>query len=137
MRAPLSSGHGLSGGTDGTYGRKVVPTILVTTASSERTRVSQPPTGVTVPPVLYVPCESGSTAPGEARLTLRRTKDGRTALLAYTALDRLVACCGSDQPWVLVPTDRLDAIDDAQADDVIYLDITIPAHERVLDEQAR
>ncbi|WP_424922760.1 SAV_915 family protein [Aeromicrobium chenweiae] len=31
-------------------------------------------------------------------------RDGRTALLAYTALDRLVDCCGDRQPWVLIET---------------------------------
>lgn len=84
-----------------------------------------------VPPILYVPCESTTTPQGQAKLSLRRTKDGRTALLAYTALDRLVRCCGAEQPWVVVPTDQLDEINATQSYDVVYLDLPVPEHDRV------
>ncbi|RMI13321.1 SAV_915 family protein [Cellulomonas triticagri] len=84
-----------------------------------------------VPPVLYVPCETATTSDGEARLSLRTTRDGRIALLAYTALDRLVTCCGPDQPWVLVPTDRMDDIARTQQFDVVYLDLMVPEVHRV------
>ncbi|WP_324195087.1 SAV_915 family protein [Nocardia farcinica] len=35
---------------------------------------------------------------------LRRTRDGRIACLAYSALDRLLNCCGNNQPWMWTPT---------------------------------
>lgn len=82
---------------------------------------STPSTG-TIPPVLYLPT-SGQDLEG-LPVELRQTADGRTALLAYTALDRLGTCCGPDQPWALVPTDKLDQLGIAY--DVIYLDMAIP-----------
>jgi hypothetical protein len=86
----------------------------------------RPDTTTPIPPVLYVPCEEGSTA-DDARLTLRATQDGRRALLAYTALDRLVRCCGEAQPWALVPAAELDAA----TFDVVYLDLPVPEDLRV------
>jgi hypothetical protein len=83
-----------------------------------------------VPPVLYVPCASEEVDEDGPSLDMRRTRDGRTALLVYTALDRLVDCCGELQPWVLVETGKLDAINDAQPYDVIYMDMRIPESER-------
>ncbi|MGL5850866.1 MAG: SAV_915 family protein, partial [Phycicoccus sp.] len=82
-----------------------------------------------VPPVVYLPV----TGRGDGRFAeveLRRTNDGRTALLAYTAMDRLVSCCGPHQPWALMPTDRLGEIEQTQPYDVIYLDIPIPVEEQ-------
>lgn len=84
------------------------------------------PSRPTVPPVLYVPTDGTTTESGDARIALRTTRDGRTALLAYTALDRLVTCCGAEQPWLLVPTERLSEINATQAYDVVYLDLAIP-----------
>ncbi|WP_460525543.1 SAV_915 family protein [Flindersiella endophytica] len=37
--------------------------------------------------------------------------DGRTALLVYSALDRLVTNCGEHQPWVVLPATALADID--------------------------
>ncbi|MGL4176780.1 MAG: SAV_915 family protein [Dermatophilaceae bacterium] len=82
-----------------------------------------------VPPVVYLPV----TGRGEGRFAeveLRRTNDGRTALLAYTAMDRLLSCCGPHQPWALMPTDRLGEIEQTQPYDVIYLDLPIPEDEQ-------
>ena len=42
-----------------------------------------------VPPVLYLPLSVTST-PEEQLVEIRELKDGRRALLAYTALDRLL-----------------------------------------------
>jgi hypothetical protein len=80
---------------------------------------------------LYIPCETETTSTGEVRLSLRTTRDGRVALLAYTALDRLVTCCGPNQPWVLVPTDRMDEIGEGQRFDVVHLDLMVPDEHRV------
>ncbi|WP_240471043.1 SAV_915 family protein [Schaalia suimastitidis] len=80
---------------------------------------------VMIPPVVYLPSTGASTKYG-AEVELRTTQDGRTALLAYTALDRLSRCCGPHQPWVLYPTDRLGELMEACPFDVIYFDMVIP-----------
>ena len=46
-------------------------------------------------------------------------RDGRVALLAYTALDRLATCMGPYQPWVLYRTEQLDELGGVQSYDVI------------------
>ncbi|RAX24445.1 hypothetical protein DRB06_00945 [Actinomyces sp. Z5] len=59
-------------------------------------------------------------------MELRKTNDGRMALLAYTALDRLADCMGPHQPWVLYPTERLGDLEVVEHYDVIYLDLPVP-----------
>lgn len=83
-----------------------------------------------VPPVLYVPRDGVDRSDGTVSLDYRTTKDGRTALLAYTALDRLVACCGEAQPWIVIETSTLDDIGKQQPYDLILLDMEIPAEHR-------
>ncbi|WP_232376529.1 SAV_915 family protein [Amycolatopsis aidingensis] len=84
------------------------------------------------PPMVYVPCgqyptgEGGSTMAAE----LRRTEDGKLALLAYSALDRLVRCCGQHQPWVLVRSEELSRIYQAQPYEAILLDTELPERLR-------
>lgn len=63
-------------------------------------------------------------------MELRRLDDGRVALLAFTALDRLVWGCGAKQPWTLVETARLDEIDRARPFDVVVLDAQVPHQYR-------
>ena len=65
-----------------------------------------PDTTTPIPPVLYVPCEPGSTA-DDARLTVRATRDGRRALLAYTALDRLGLAGVASGIHPLFPTEKI------------------------------
>ena len=84
-----------------------------------------------VPPMLYVPCEVPQQGADDVSLDFRRMRDGRLALFAYTALDRLVRCCGAQQPWVLMPTAKLDTVAEYQPYDVILLDIDIPENNRV------
>ena len=62
---------------------------------------------------------------------LRTTKDGRTALLAYSALDRLTAGAG-DVPWALMTVPDLQRVHDETAYDVLYLDVRIPEQHREL-----
>ncbi|MFS0895957.1 SAV_915 family protein [Mycolicibacterium litorale] len=45
---------------------------------------------------------------------MRQTRDGRIALLAYSALDRLHDCCGVDQAWIVMPTAELATLQAAQ-----------------------
>ncbi|WP_022867440.1 SAV_915 family protein [Schaalia vaccimaxillae] len=79
--------------------------------------------------MLYIPSSGTATSFG-TEVELRRLTDGRIALLAYTALDRLADHCGPYQPWVLIPTDRLDEIERDQNFDVILLDAEIPKEFR-------
>jgi hypothetical protein len=90
-------------------------------------------TNPALPPALYLPTgpaakESADTA--SANIELRRTPDGRTALVAFTALDRLIDCCGKQQPWILVNTEHLPKIHAARPYDLIVLDSPLPAELR-------
>lgn len=82
-----------------------------------------------VPPVLYLPLSVTST-PEEQLVEIRELKDGRRALLAYTALDRLLELAGERQPWVLVRTEDLGQIKKAQPYDVVIFDLDVPASYR-------
>lgn len=83
-----------------------------------------------VPPVLYLPVTGGGGNVAH-EIEMRPTKDGRMALLAYTALDRLEQCCGPHQPWVLAETHRLDELTQSGGGfDVLYLDLAIPEDQR-------
>jgi hypothetical protein len=81
-----------------------------------------------IPPVVYLAC--GHTERESFVPDRRTTEDGRVALLVYSALDRLLDCCGVHQPWVVVPTEKLDEIDRYAPYDVILLDTEIPAELR-------
>ncbi|SDM88883.1 SAV_915 family protein [Actinomyces ruminicola] len=90
-------------------------------------RGGRPPRGKKpiIPPALYLP-STGAPNKFGAEIELRRTNDGRMALLAYTALDRLADCMGPHQPWVLYPTERLGDLEAVEPYDVIYLDLAVP-----------
>ncbi len=83
-----------------------------------------------LPPIVYVPCAEPVTPDRELVLDARTTKDGRTALLAYTALDRLVSCCGEEQPWVPLQSHELEAYREAPGFDLLLLDVEIPTQFR-------
>ena len=74
--------------------------------------------------MLYLPvldhAELGTVA------AVRQLEDGRLGLLAYTALDRLAAACGSKQPWMLMSTPDLEKLLEIQRFDVVAFDIDIP-----------
>ncbi|KTR85580.1 hypothetical protein NS354_08640 [Leucobacter chromiiresistens] len=76
-----------------------------------------------MPPVLYVPVrESAAGRIAE----VRPTREGRRALLAYSALDRLLVHCGDAQPWVLVRLADLEVIMAEQPFDLVAFDPEIP-----------
>jgi hypothetical protein len=97
-----------------------------------------PPIGITsassiprdFPPVVYLPCAEEVVDPADARVDMRETRDGRTALLAYSALDRLRQCCGDSQPWLLMPTAGLAKLQAAQPYQLLLLDVEIPIEKR-------
>lgn len=84
-----------------------------------------------LPPVVYVPCRNDIHA-GELTVDLRPTRDGRIALLVYSALDRLVNCCGPNQPWVVMATADLDKLSERVRFDLILLDLEIPEEYRAV-----
>ena len=65
---------------------------------------------------------------------LRRTEDGRLALLAYTSLAALVAGCGRHQSWVLVPADWFERMRIECRFDTIAINATLPAQWRHEEE---
>lgn len=82
---------------------------------------TQPPI---VPPVLYLPVRAhpqGGNYP-----EVRPLKDGRTALITYTALDRLADALGENQPWVLLHTSQLGDIKAQHHFDVVAFDPWLP-----------
>lgn len=78
-------------------------------------------------PAYYVPCSADED--GRLRVTLRRTRDGRIALLVYSALDRLRAGAG-DVPWALISVPELQKVKQESPFDVIYQDLRIPDEYR-------
>ncbi len=82
------------------------------------------------PPILYVPCAEPVTDPARARVEFRMTRDGRKALLVYSALDRLHAGVGKDQPWFVAPTAGLQALYEVDPFDLVLLDILVPDEHR-------
>jgi len=81
-------------------------------------------------PVVYLPVHLGDDGdPYDVRML--KLDDGRVALLSYTALDRLVACCGDEQPWLLFDVSRLEELREVKPYDVKYLDVDLPDHLRV------
>lgn len=83
------------------------------------------------PPVLYVPCVEETLEAADARVRLRTTRDGRSALLVYSALDRLRSGVGSDVAWMVIPTARLVVLNDSTPFDLVLLDVVVPEHERL------
>ena len=88
------------------------------------------PNAPTLPPVLYLPCVEHVADPAQAQVEMRETKDGRVALLAYTALDRLLRCCGTGQPWVLATTPALENLQRQYPFQLLMLDVMVPEHRR-------
>lgn len=75
-----------------------------------------------IPPALYLPIRM--TPEGYQIPEVRQLADGRQALIAFTALDRLADSCGAEQPWTLVVLDGLAEIKDAHPFDVVSFDPT-------------
>jgi hypothetical protein len=86
------------------------------------------------PVLVYVPTRSILGSDDRICPELRRTQDGRLALLAYTSLTQLVDGCGADQPWVRVPVDWFEQIQAECRYDTIALNVALPAESRHRDE---
>ena len=87
------------------------------------------------PPFLYIPCMEHVADGGQAAAVYRTTKDGRSALLVYSALDRLHACQGDDQPWFGLPLANLQQLHDVRPFDIVYTDVFVPEERRARLEE--
>jgi len=83
-----------------------------------------------LPPVVYVPSQQMEQGETELNLELRYLTGGEIAVPAYTSLDRLVAACGSAQPWALLRSEQVWELRDNGTVDVIALDPEMPAELR-------
>jgi hypothetical protein len=81
------------------------------------------------PPVVYVPCAPAHTDE-ELTIDLRMTRDGRLALLVYSSMDRLIAYCGSAQPFTVMLTESLEQVRVATGFELILLDLDVPEELR-------
>lgn len=82
------------------------------------------------PPVVYLPCTRHTSDLAELEVRYQLTKDGRRALLVYSALDRLHTCCGEDQPWFLFSTKGLQALHEVDPFDLVLMDLVVPEDAR-------
>ena len=85
---------------------------------------------VVVPPFVYVPCGPVRSGDDDLTVDLRETREGQLALLAYTALDRLIECCGAEQPWAVMPTADLEKVREATGFEIVVFDVEIPPEKR-------
>jgi len=104
------------------------------TLDTERLRAGVTDPAHTFPPVVYVPCAPAQTDE-ELTIDLRRTRDGRLALLVYSAMDRLIAHCGPAQPWTVMLTKDLEQARQASGFELILLDLDIPEELRRMGDE--
>ncbi|GIG36453.1 hypothetical protein Cpa01nite_18340 [Cellulomonas pakistanensis] len=78
-----------------------------------------------VGPAVYLPVRIDGDS-----VEVRTLKDGRRALLAYSALDRLAEHCGPAQRWILVETAQLGLVKQRQPFDVVITDMHVPEQYR-------
>lgn len=76
-----------------------------------------------IPPIVYLPCIEKVIDSADAVVELRRTQDGRTALLNHSAFDRFQRCCGDLKPCVALPAVALEALHRADPFDLLLLDV--------------
>lgn len=82
------------------------------------------------PPVVYLPCGPVPVGAGEVAVDVWPTRDGRRALLVYSALDRLVDACGPEQPWAVLPATALEQLRVSIGFEFVFLDLEIPEEHR-------
>ncbi len=82
------------------------------------------------PTLVYVPTERVLRGDTEVTVEIRQLEDGGTAVVAYTSLDSLVSNCGDLQPWVSLPEDKVQEIQEQSGADVVVWDVALPASER-------
>ncbi|WP_019855389.1 SAV_915 family protein [Actinopolyspora mortivallis] len=89
------------------------------------------------PPQAYLPSKRVLKEDTEVTFDLRGLADGRLAVLAYSSLDSLVACCGELQPWASLPKDRVEEVRRRSGADLVIWDAQLPEEQRNDGEEAR
>ena len=81
----------------------------------------------------YFPAQRFQPGDASVRFELRLFLDGRSALVAYSSLDLLVAGCGEAQPWVAVRLAGADGLAELArlcgADEALW-DVNVPPESR-------
>ncbi len=80
---------------------------------------------------VFVPTNPVTPGDVQAQVQLRHMQDGRTALLAYSSKDLLVAGCGPEQGWIAVPSEQLVGLQQLVGFDVVAVDVDVPEEWRV------
>lgn len=78
----------------------------------------------------FVPSQRLRDGDAEVTLELRQTEDGQLAMLAYSSLELLVDGCGQAQPWVAVPTDRVDGLASQGGAETVLWDVGLTPEQR-------
>lgn len=89
-----------------------------------------PVTNPGLPNALFLPTAKTPKNFGSAEIELRKTTDGKMALVAFSSVQRLVECCGPHQPWALVKSEHLGRVYQTQPYDMILLDSDLPKELR-------
>lgn len=89
----------------------------------------------TLPPVrlperVYVPVTRVDPDADEVQFELRRTADGEVLAPVYSSLAAVIHCCGDYQPWLLLPADRMVALQREWGIDRIVLDLSLAQFQR-------
>ncbi len=114
----------------------------------ERPAVLDPDETWLLPHEVYLACRPDPHS-GDVMLELREW-DRQQVVLAYSSLDSFLASCGSDQPWILVPSVRLaeiavdkegNALEPASFRFSVLIDVAVPGQLRgtaggMADEEA-
>lgn len=74
------------------------------------------------PPVVYVPT-TNEADPAVRRVVMHKVDDGRTALYAYSAMDRLHRFYLPDASWVVCDVAALQKVHDQTPYDLLFLDV--------------
>ncbi|RZS36979.1 type III secretion system (T3SS) SseB-like protein [Herbihabitans rhizosphaerae] len=74
-----------------------------------------------VPDQLFTPTAT-AVAGDDVTLVLRELEDGRRAMLVYTSLEKLVAGCGDEQPWMAFRAEALHTLQHTAGASDVYWD---------------
>jgi hypothetical protein len=85
---------------------------------------------VRLPEQVYVPVAEADLDSDETRFEWRRAADGELVAPVYSSLASLIHCCGDYQPWLLLPAQRLMALQREFGIDRIVLDLPLAEDER-------
>ncbi|MGH4019635.1 MAG: SAV_915 family protein [Pseudonocardiaceae bacterium] len=85
---------------------------------------------VPMPGHVYVPVAEVDAEMTETRFEGRQLPGGEVAALAYSTLEELVARTGEQQPWILLPSERLLALQQQLGFDRVVLDLEVPEEQR-------